>query len=170
MGNYTIFLGGASKILGEAGKQEISNNICYENSLDLKPSSEQIFSKNCRWVPLVNSYFERLLKVFDIVHWQDFMGKQEEFIIINLTSEFEANIEFRKIIMLLKPLPGKLKHGFWILQEPCRGLMIVLPNWFIVLDLVRKYGLTKITTLSVILFSRPMEVSIEKFVYAFGPC
>lgn len=75
------------------------------------------------------------------------MGKQEVLIIMNLTSKFVANIEFRKIIMhaTLKPLPGKLKLGFWVLQEPCRGLMIVLPNWFIVLDLVRKHGLTKMT-------------------------
>ena len=99
---------------------------------------------------LVNSYFDRLLKVFDIVHWQECMGKQEVLIIMNLTSEFVANIEFRKIIMHAtqkwqKPLPGKLKLGFWVLQEPCRGLMIVLPNWFIVLDLVRKYRSTKMT-------------------------
>ena len=59
--------GGGSKILGEAGKQEISNNKCSENSRS-QSSSEQIFSKNCRWVSLVNSYFDRLLKVFDIVH------------------------------------------------------------------------------------------------------
>ena len=78
------------------------------------------------------------------------MGKQEVLITMNLTSEFVANIEFRKIIMHAtqkwqKPLPGKLKLGFWVLQEPCRGLMLVLPNWFIVLDLVRKYGSTKMT-------------------------
>lgn len=112
----------------------------------------------------VNSYFDRLLimKGFDTVHWQECIGKQEVLIIMNLTSEFVANIEFRKIIMhaTLKPLPGKLKLGFWILQEPCRGLMIVLLNWFIVLDLVRKFRLTKMTTLSVILFSRPVEVNI----------
>ena len=59
--------GGGSKILGEAGKQEISNNKYSENS-----RSQIVFltdiSKNCRWVSLVNSYFDRLLKVFDIVH------------------------------------------------------------------------------------------------------
>ena len=49
------------------------------------------------------------------------MGKQEELIIINLTSEFEANIEFRKIIMLLKPLPGKLKHGFEFYRNHAGG-------------------------------------------------
>ena len=48
MGNYTIF--GAFEILGEAGKQEILQQLF--RSLDLKSSSEQIFSKNCRWVPL----------------------------------------------------------------------------------------------------------------------
>ena len=46
MGNYTIL--GGSKILGEAGKQEILQQMFP----DLISSSEQIFSKNCRWVPL----------------------------------------------------------------------------------------------------------------------
>ena len=49
MGNYTIFR--CSKILGEAGKQEILQQI-FRKNLDLKSSSEQIFSKNC-WVPLL---------------------------------------------------------------------------------------------------------------------
>ena len=35
---------------GEAGKQEI-----LQKNSDLKSSSEQVFSKNCRWVPLVVS-------------------------------------------------------------------------------------------------------------------
>ena len=50
MGNYTIFR--CSKILGEAGKQEILQQMFW-NSLDLKSSSEQIFSKNRRRVPLI---------------------------------------------------------------------------------------------------------------------
>ena len=39
-----------SKILGEAGKQEILQNV--PKILDLESSSEQTFSENCRWVPL----------------------------------------------------------------------------------------------------------------------
>ena len=42
MGNYTIFI--CSKILGEAGKQEILQQI-VPKILGLKSSSEQIFSR-----------------------------------------------------------------------------------------------------------------------------
>ena len=42
----------SSKILGEAGKQEILQQLNVTKILDLKSSSEQIFSENCRWVPL----------------------------------------------------------------------------------------------------------------------
>ena len=44
MGNYT-------KILGEVGKQEILQKM-FRKFLNLKSSSEQIFSENRRWVPL----------------------------------------------------------------------------------------------------------------------
>jgi len=47
-----------SKILGEAGKQEILQ-LNVPKILDLKSSSEQIFSKNCRWVPLTNAYVDQ---------------------------------------------------------------------------------------------------------------
>ena len=51
MGNYTILIWGGSKILGEADKQKnLTTNV--PKTLDLKSSSEQIFSKNCRWMPL----------------------------------------------------------------------------------------------------------------------
>ena len=40
-----------SKILGQAGKQE-NFRTNPPKILDLKSSSEQIFSENCRWVPL----------------------------------------------------------------------------------------------------------------------
>ena len=43
MGNYTI---------GEAGKQKILQQTL--KILDLKSPSKQIFSENCRWVPLRN--------------------------------------------------------------------------------------------------------------------
>ena len=40
-----------SKILGETGKQKIfTTNV--PKILDLKSSSEHMFSENCRWVPL----------------------------------------------------------------------------------------------------------------------
>ena len=53
-----------SKILGEAGKQEIlQKNV--PKILDIKSSSQQIFSENCRWVPLIisanDSYFAILV-------------------------------------------------------------------------------------------------------------
>ena len=51
MGNYTI--------LGlfenpRRGRQERNLTTNVPKSLDLKSSSEQIFSENCRWVPLMN--------------------------------------------------------------------------------------------------------------------
>ena len=42
-----------SKILGQAGKQE-NFRTNPPKILDLKSSSEQIFSENCRWVPPEN--------------------------------------------------------------------------------------------------------------------
>ena len=48
MGNYKIFEGLENPRRG--GSKKFHNN-CSEN-LDLKSSSEQIFSKNRRWVPL----------------------------------------------------------------------------------------------------------------------
>ena len=40
-------------MLGEAGKQEILPPTSVPKILDLNSSSEQIFSENCRWVPLI---------------------------------------------------------------------------------------------------------------------
>ena len=48
MDNYTIFR--CSKTLVEAGKQEILQQINVPKILDLKSSSEQIFSENWSWV------------------------------------------------------------------------------------------------------------------------
>ena len=48
MGKYTIFFGGGergSKILGEAGKQEISNNKCSDNSRSQIVFRTDIFQK-----------------------------------------------------------------------------------------------------------------------------
>ena len=42
-----------SKILGEVCKQEILQKM-FRKILDLKSSSEQLFSENWRWVPLNN--------------------------------------------------------------------------------------------------------------------
>ena len=44
-----------SKILGEAGKQEILQQINVPKILDLKSSCEQIFSQNWRLVPLIHT-------------------------------------------------------------------------------------------------------------------
>ena len=41
-----------SKILGESGKQE-NYKTNDPKILDVKSSSEQIFSENCLWVPLI---------------------------------------------------------------------------------------------------------------------
>ena len=60
MGNYIPFFR-CSKILGEAGKQEILNTENVPEILDLKSSSEQIFSKNSRWVPLTEKTTEKRL-------------------------------------------------------------------------------------------------------------
>ena len=50
MGNFTFFI--CFKILGEAGKpcRHFTTNV--PKILDLKSSSEQIFSENSPWVPL----------------------------------------------------------------------------------------------------------------------
>ena len=54
MGNYTIFR--SSKILGEAGKQHILQQMFgkFYFNLDLESFSEQVFSENCRRLPLLN--------------------------------------------------------------------------------------------------------------------
>ena len=49
MGNYTIF-GGLEN--PRRGKQARNLTTNVPKILDLKSSSEQMFSKNCRWVPL----------------------------------------------------------------------------------------------------------------------
>ena len=49
MGNYTI-LGGVRKSYERQASKNLTTNA--PKILDLKSSSEQIFSKNCRWVPL----------------------------------------------------------------------------------------------------------------------
>ena len=49
MGNYTIF-GGFENPRRDGQARNFTTNVA--KILDLKSSSEQIFSKNCRWVPL----------------------------------------------------------------------------------------------------------------------
>ena len=49
MGNYTIFRGFENPRRGRQARNLTTN---VPKILDLKLSSEQIFSKNCRWVPL----------------------------------------------------------------------------------------------------------------------
>ena len=49
MGNYIIFRGFENPRRGGQGRNLTTN---VPKILDLKSSSEQIFSKNCRWVPL----------------------------------------------------------------------------------------------------------------------
>ena len=49
MGNYTNFLVFENP---RGGEQAINFTTNVPKILDLKSSSEQIFSENCRWVPL----------------------------------------------------------------------------------------------------------------------
>ena len=49
MGNYTIFRAFENR---RRGRQAGNLTTNYPKFLDLKSSSEQIFSENCRWVPL----------------------------------------------------------------------------------------------------------------------
>ena len=50
MGNYTIFGGFENPRRGRQARNLTTN---VPKILDLKSSSEQIFSKNCRWMPLL---------------------------------------------------------------------------------------------------------------------
>ena len=50
MGNYTIFEGFENLRRGRQARNLTTN---VPKILDLKTYSEQIFSKNCRWVPLI---------------------------------------------------------------------------------------------------------------------
>ena len=49
MGNYTNFLVSENPRRGEQARNFTTN---VPKILDLESSSEQIFSENCRWVPL----------------------------------------------------------------------------------------------------------------------
>ena len=55
MGNYTIFYMFENPRRGRPARNFITN---VPEILDLKSSSEQIFSENCRWVPLKNAYYK----------------------------------------------------------------------------------------------------------------
>ena len=62
MGNYTIFYLFENPRRGRQARNFTTN---VPKILDLKSSSEQIFSENCRWVPLItlssrtkNSFYE----------------------------------------------------------------------------------------------------------------
>ena len=54
MGNYTI-LGGFENPRRGRQARNLTTNV--PKIQELKSSSEQIFSKNCRWVPLVKNGF-----------------------------------------------------------------------------------------------------------------
>ena len=51
MGNYTI-LGGGGFVNPRRGREARNLTTNVPKILDLKSSSEQIFCKNCRWVPM----------------------------------------------------------------------------------------------------------------------
>ena len=55
MGNYTIFGRFENPRRGMQARNLTTN---VPKILDLKSSTEQIFSKNCRWVPLTFSQFQ----------------------------------------------------------------------------------------------------------------
>ena len=52
MGNYTIFQMFENPSLGGRQARDFTTNV--PKILDLISSSEQIFSENCRWVPLLS--------------------------------------------------------------------------------------------------------------------
>ena len=56
MGNYTIFFGGGGGVENPRRARQARNLTTNgPKIIDLKSSSEQIFSKNCRWVPLCHT-------------------------------------------------------------------------------------------------------------------
>ena len=55
MGSYTIFEGFENPRRGRQARNLTTN---VPKILDFKSSSEQIFSRNCRWVPLLYSLFQ----------------------------------------------------------------------------------------------------------------
>ena len=57
MCNYTIFGGFENPRRGRQARNLTTN---VPKILDVKSSSEQIFSKNCRWVPLACTYTDLL--------------------------------------------------------------------------------------------------------------
>ena len=64
MGNYTIFGGFENPRRGRQARNLTTN---VPKILDLKSSSEQIFSKNCRWVPLMVDMFSEEINAKKIV-------------------------------------------------------------------------------------------------------
>ena len=60
MGDYTMF-GRFENPRGGMQSRNLTTNV--PKILDLKSSSEQIFSKNCRWVPLKVNSIKRLLEI-----------------------------------------------------------------------------------------------------------
>ena len=58
MGNYTIF-----KMFENPRRGGLARNFAknVEKILDLKSSFEQIFSENCRWVPLLNAKYQQAI-------------------------------------------------------------------------------------------------------------
>ena len=66
MGNYTIFQMFENP---RGGRQARNFTTNVPKILDLKLSSEQIFSENWRWVPLVSSESERALNFIHFIHY-----------------------------------------------------------------------------------------------------
>ena len=65
MGNYTI-LGGLENPRRGRQARNLTTNV--PKILDLKSSSEQIFSKNCRWVPLGESRRHKFFRFPPLEH------------------------------------------------------------------------------------------------------
>ena len=65
MGNYTIFGGLENPRRGRQARNLTTN---VPKILDLKSSSEQIFSKNCRWVPLTSFMFSLTYRLTPFVN------------------------------------------------------------------------------------------------------
>ena len=63
MGNYTIFW---MFEIPRRGRQAGNFTTNVPKILDLKSSSKQIFSKNCRWVPLTALVFHNQFLVINL--------------------------------------------------------------------------------------------------------
>ena len=101
MGNYIIF-GGFENPRRGGQARNLTTNV--PKILDLKSSSEQIFSKNCRWVPLL--YFSYILSLHDVI-------------IAGCSATFWQLLVFRATFLHSRQLILDFQSSFQCLNWPC---------------------------------------------------